>query len=404
MTSGREDSPLLGFSILTPLPGPNVGELPPITASTFTTRSPDNMPLVHRASTSANLDPVISPAFVETNYEVLESLLRDRRRQVHNEDLRTKLDYYSEEYDEEMEMEPRLAHALNRDMSMVKREFDSRRRSERRVEEGRSRGSALTNLGGNLPPNGTYISHNAPPFIPKDYPLPDRLKIPSYVGSYDGKGDPDNYLHLFEEHRISGFVHGLSTKSLVEFLSKDLPTTYKGLMEKTYTWIEAKEVSTNRAPNDHKEGFDKFNKGFSWHNNKGRKKNWIDHGHETNQCRELRHQIEEAVKSGQLAHLVKCIKKGKAKSSNTQLGFDNSSDLVIIRVQISRRQVNRVYMDSGSSCEVIYEHCFLKLKPSIRSFRVDSKIPLVRFLGEHSWPLGVVPLEVTMGESPYIRT
>nr|GEV69230.1 reverse transcriptase domain-containing protein [Tanacetum cinerariifolium] len=32
----------------------------------------------------------------------------------------------------------------------------------------------------------------------EDYPLPDELKMPSYVGSYNGKGDPDNYLHLFK--------------------------------------------------------------------------------------------------------------------------------------------------------------------------------------------------------------
>ncbi|GKF91431.1 hypothetical protein Tco_0275132 [Tanacetum coccineum] len=32
----------------------------------------------------------------------------------------------------------------------------------------------------------------------EDYHLPDGLKIPSHVGSYDGKGDPNNYLHLFE--------------------------------------------------------------------------------------------------------------------------------------------------------------------------------------------------------------
>ncbi|GKB81335.1 reverse transcriptase domain-containing protein [Tanacetum coccineum] len=32
----------------------------------------------------------------------------------------------------------------------------------------------------------------------EDYPLPDGLKIPPHVGSYDGKGDPDNHLHLFE--------------------------------------------------------------------------------------------------------------------------------------------------------------------------------------------------------------
>ncbi|GJY26763.1 hypothetical protein Tco_0401489 [Tanacetum coccineum] len=44
-------------------------------------------------------------------------------------------------------------------------------------------------------------------------------------------------------------------------------------------------------------------------------------------------------------------------------------------------------MDSGSSCEVIYEHCFLILKPSIRALRVDFKIPLVGFSREHPWPL-----------------
>ncbi|GJR46714.1 hypothetical protein Tco_1314817 [Tanacetum coccineum] len=165
-------------------------------------------------------------------------------------------------------------------------------------------------------------------------------------------------LGLHEEQRIYGFVHGLKTRILVEFLSMDLPTTYKGLIEKTYTCIEAKEVSTNGSPNDHKEGFDRFNKGFSWENNKGKKKNWDmfspykgsnhglltnllksqreilatekvaktfeqpphmvgsrrshdmskychfheDRGHETNQCLELRHQIEEAIKSGQLSH------------------------------------------------------------------------------------------------------
>nr|GEV04689.1 hypothetical protein [Tanacetum cinerariifolium] len=32
----------------------------------------------------------------------------------------------------------------------------------------------------------------------EDYPLPDGLKNPSHIGSYDGKGDPDNFLHLFK--------------------------------------------------------------------------------------------------------------------------------------------------------------------------------------------------------------
>ncbi|GJU85718.1 hypothetical protein Tco_1293264 [Tanacetum coccineum] len=47
----------------------------------------------------------------------------------------------------------------------------------------------------------------------------------------------------------------------------------------------------------------------------------------------------------------------------------SSADLVIIKAYTSGRQVNRVYLDGGSSCEVIYEHCFLKLKPSIQSLQ-----------------------------------
>ncbi|GKF87809.1 hypothetical protein Tco_0258686 [Tanacetum coccineum] len=99
----------MGFSTLTPLPGPNVGELPPITVSTFIARTPENTPLTNHASTSANPDPAISQAFIEANNEVLESLLRERRSQIRNKDLRTELEYYSEEYDEEREREPRPA-------------------------------------------------------------------------------------------------------------------------------------------------------------------------------------------------------------------------------------------------------------------------------------------------------
>ncbi|GKB80196.1 hypothetical protein Tco_0947091 [Tanacetum coccineum] len=62
-----------------------------------TPRTFKNAPLTNPTTTSNNLEPLISPAFVEANYEVLESLLRERRRQMHNEDLPTELEYFSEE-------------------------------------------------------------------------------------------------------------------------------------------------------------------------------------------------------------------------------------------------------------------------------------------------------------------
>nr|GEX01361.1 retrovirus-related Pol polyprotein from transposon TNT 1-94 [Tanacetum cinerariifolium] len=43
-----------------------------------------------------------------------------------------------------------------------------------------------------------------------------------------------------------------------------------------------------------------------------------DYGNKTNDCRQLKNQIEEAVKLGQPSHLVKEIKKGKVKASENQ--------------------------------------------------------------------------------------
>nr|GEU69159.1 putative reverse transcriptase domain-containing protein [Tanacetum cinerariifolium] len=93
------------FSTVTPIPSSN--ELSPITVSTFIARNFENTLLTNHVSTSANLDPMISSAFVEVNYEVLESLLRKQMRQKRNEYLRTELEYCSEEYNKEREMEPR---------------------------------------------------------------------------------------------------------------------------------------------------------------------------------------------------------------------------------------------------------------------------------------------------------
>ncbi|GJX02014.1 hypothetical protein Tco_0185927 [Tanacetum coccineum] len=365
--------------------------------------------------------------------------------------LRTELEYVSEDYDEEKEMKqrPEPVRAVNPPLRAASLRVRRRRervvgfeetqnRGESRVERNnkggrpskeasRGNGSQNVNL---LPLLATHIkrSENGQPLqssltsaYREDYPLLDGLKMPSHIGSYDGKGDPDNFLHLFEgairmqkwlmpvachmltytlkdstriwwnsqkagsildyedlkakfrshfsqqkkftkthlailglheDQRISGFIHGLRTRSLVEHLSTDLPPTYKGLMEKTYTWVEAREVATNGISNDRRDSFERLKKS-SWNNNKGQMDrsrsfpykgenhkllsnlakspreilttksvaktferpprlpgpNWPKdktrychfheyYGHETNKCRELKHQIEEAIKTG----------------------------------------------------------------------------------------------------------
>ncbi|GKC69408.1 hypothetical protein Tco_1115291 [Tanacetum coccineum] len=111
----------------------------------FTTRSLHETPLANRPSTSAILNCVISPAFVEANYEALESLLRDQRRQVRNEEFCAELEYSGEKYDEEIYMEPMPTRTTN-GWELVERESEGRRPSKRRVEGGGSHEVNLPHL------------------------------------------------------------------------------------------------------------------------------------------------------------------------------------------------------------------------------------------------------------------
>nr|GEY98773.1 hypothetical protein [Tanacetum cinerariifolium] len=601
-------TPPPGFSTPPHIPNINTSERPPVTTTVFVATTPENTPFAYRASTSANPNHTISPTFVETNYKVLESLLRERRRQIRNKDLRTELEYFSEDYDEVREMEPRPGPTRETTPPLLPRSLGVRRQRERVVgfeEDSNREGSgagrnAKANLGrnenvqplqsslifvyeghqpttntgggialltaqnGNPSAGGTFAYHSqgryipqtfmnngipsyngsmypvvtplsnypfytqpmyAPPNMPmypnpagflvdstgsitpfvcwiKDYPLPDGLKMTFHIGYYNEKGDPDNFLHLFEgvirmqkwlmlvachmftyilkysariwwnsqkaaiynikqregestkafatrytddtlqilglheDQRISGFVHGLRTRSLVEHLSTDLLSTYKGLMEKTYTWIEARE--------DRKAGIgsppieDLIMDCFSSLSKIPR------------EILPQKSQIEEAVKLGQPSHLMKEIKKERANTSENQrvegkkdkgttpteasilmirqwesytrdntsedfiskgrkLKFllvtrgSNSSALVIITAKIFGKEVGQVHMHSGSSCKVIYEHCFMKLKPSIRASKIDSKVPIIRFSGEKSWSSEEIPLEITIGDPPLAR-
>ncbi|GKC14751.1 reverse transcriptase domain-containing protein [Tanacetum coccineum] len=317
------------------------------------------MPLAYRASTSANPNPMISPAFLEANYEILESLLRERRKQIRNEELRTELEYFSKEYDEEWEMEPRpeKIRETTPPLRMKSPIFHSILNYEDLKAKFRSHFSQQKKF------TKTHLAvHN----IKQREGESTRDFATRYTD------DTLQILGLHEDQLISGFVHGLRTRNLVEFLSIDLPSTYKGLMEKTCTWIEAREVTTNGTLNDRRESFERSKK-TSWDNNKGQKSRdrlspyrgpnhrllsklskspreilatekvtksfeqpprmfgnkrsrdmtkychfHKDHRHNTNDCRQLRNQIKEAVKLGQLSHLVKGIKQEIAKASDTQ--------------------------------------------------------------------------------------
>ncbi|GJY30343.1 hypothetical protein Tco_0413838 [Tanacetum coccineum] len=160
-------------------------------------------------------------------------------------------------------------------------------------------------------------------------------------------------------------------------------------------------------------------------------------GHYMNDCIQLRKQLEMALESGKLNHLVKDVrqrgrgphgmdapqppkvinmiivssvkdKKWKTREAteawmDTPITFPpiSSEDVfdepLIVEAEVERYLVRQVYVDEGSSVEVMFEHCFENLNSGIKARLKETQIDLVWFAGEISKPLGKIELEVSFG-------
>ncbi|GJW94906.1 reverse transcriptase domain-containing protein [Tanacetum coccineum] len=168
-----------------------------------------------------------------------------------------------------------------------------------------------------------------------------------------------------------------------------------------------------------------------------------DKGHHTNDCIQLRKQLEIALESGKLNHLMKDLrqrvgrgqgrnpppppkvinmvrilsskeKKRKDREAteawmNAPITFpgvisdDASDEPLIIEAEVEGYLVRRVYVDEGSSVEVMFEHCFENLPPKVRAGLRETRTDLVGFAGEVAKPLGKIDLEVCFGNEGLSR-
>ncbi|GJS04111.1 reverse transcriptase domain-containing protein [Tanacetum coccineum] len=74
---------------------------------------------------------------------------------------------------------------------------------------------------------------------------------------------------------------------------------------------------------------------------------------------------------------------------------------LVIEAEIGGHAVHRIYVDGGSSMEVLYEHCFNRLRSEIKSQMVQATISLTGFSGETLWPLGQLRILVTIGDAKH---
>ncbi|GKA25130.1 reverse transcriptase domain-containing protein [Tanacetum coccineum] len=76
---------------------------------------------------------------------------------------------------------------------------------------------------------------------------------------------------------------------------------------------------------------------------------------------------------------------------------DISDEPIIIEAKVEGYLVRRVYVDEWASVDVMFEHCFENLSPSIKARLRETQIDLVGFAREVTKQLGKIELEVCFG-------
>nr|GEV91932.1 reverse transcriptase domain-containing protein [Tanacetum cinerariifolium] len=209
--------------------------------------------------------------------------------------------------------------------------------------------------------------------------------------------------------KILGFMHGITNPELIKRLHDKILNSVDEMMRVTTTFLRGEVVASSR---ERKKSLP------SWKQQEaGQKQNFKKAGFWNQQRKDQVKAEKKGETSGKdkpltilMVHLWKRVAKQRITqtfSPKTVILFpplrekDGTEGPMIIEAEMGRHFVHRMYVDRGSSLEILYEHCFNRFRLEVKSQMVLANTPLVRFSGEILWPLGQISLLVKIGDEEH---
>nr|GEU49433.1 reverse transcriptase domain-containing protein [Tanacetum cinerariifolium] len=304
-------------------------------------------------------------------------------------------------------------HARDRDRSRsMKRGRESESLLSRVSESGNSDGGHWKSNSKRLKPTGQedlavpWSCEEVDPFTPQicNFKSSRKTRMPNNVKTYDRTGDPEDHVKIFQaatqqkkyvKHpmeihnikkrdgetiedfmerfkvetrrmkgapecmRISGFMHGVNNPELTKRLNKHVSKTMEEMMTATTAFIRGETTAASK-----KKGH------TSWEP----------------QDQPKRHVLERRSDFREITFPPLATSRG-------------TEGPLVIEAVIGGHMIHRMYVDRGSSTEVLYEHYFNRLRPEIKSQMVSATTSLTGFSGETIWPLGQLRLLVIIEDA-----
>nr|GEU41338.1 reverse transcriptase domain-containing protein [Tanacetum cinerariifolium] len=93
--------------------------------------------------------------------------------------------------------------------------------------------------------------------------------------------------------------------------------------------------------------------------------------------------------------------RGEAAAASKKKASSGVEGPLVTEVEMGGHMIHHMYVDGGSSMEILYEHCFNRLWPKIKNQMVPATTSLTGFSGENIWPLGQLRLLVIIGDADH---
>ncbi|GKC74050.1 hypothetical protein Tco_1119933 [Tanacetum coccineum] len=191
----------------------------------------------------------VDEPFILANYSRLEPLMRRRMRELRMQGVATHLNYSSEDVDEEREMEALPRNREEEEDTVTKKGSDrshkpyTRRSSPKPSILHNRRRRHEKEVSDTLQ---TTEEADQDPFSDKWHKIREGESVRAFITLYID--ETTQITRLNKDQRIAYFVHRVKIKLLVKFISTELPESYDGLIEKTCSWLEAEETTSEGKP------------------------------------------------------------------------------------------------------------------------------------------------------------